>query len=467
MTLGQMEGTPGNTQLTQNKPDTPAPKGSTAAGQLNPVLPGDNGNLPSVPNPVPGGLNSDPGKEPQTPDTDPKLPPVPPVKNDTKPDQSPANPPVNVPPVPPDNTPPDKNPPVKNPVDPIKPPDMTDPKPPPPPVTDPPDKKPKDPPPDKGGKSQNGPNKFLVLDDFGNPLDKEAGLAKKKEFQGKRILVWCGSERDLHGYFNDEAPNPNPMWAGLREKGFTITRRSGPFPVQLLKDHDQLWIISSPFSDPFSSMKEPSEVAEWTGRVVLNPGESRQDWELYLSHIVKYPPTRTALQNQDFVAIAQFVASGKGLFLMADNEPYTVESNVLAQYLFRSQVKGNYQGTRIAYVADRTDSPLTPQQIEKFGGPGAFAVKDHALLTGVNFIYEGITVSHFTETPALDVVLRASDGQPVIGVAKQPGQRVVLDCGCTRYYYGPAPSMHYITKTAGTVRFAENVAAYLMGKGKQ
>jgi hypothetical protein len=63
--------------------------------------------------------------------------------------------------------------------------------------------------------------------------------------------------------------------------------------------------------------------------------------------------------------------------------------------------------------------------------------------------------------------MRASDNQPLIGVSKVAGQRVVIDCGYTRYTFGPHPDAQFVNKTAGTIRFAENLAAYLMGKGKQ
>jgi hypothetical protein len=91
-------------------------------------------------------------------------------------------------------------------------------------------------------------------------------------------------------------------------------------------------------------------------------------------------------------------------------------------------------------------------------------VDDHPLLAGVNFLFEGITVSNVTKSDKLDVALRASDGQALVVVSKVPGQRVVIDCGFTRYCHGPDPRVSYILKTAGTVRLGQNIAAYLAGK---
>ena len=100
--------------------------------------------------------------------------------------------------------------------------------------------------------------------------------------------------------------------------------------------------------------------------------------------------------------------------------------------------------------------------MKKFGGQ--FEVADHALLTGVNFLFEGITVSHVAKSEKLDAALKASDGQTLIAVSNVPGQRVVIDCGFTRYCHGPEARVSYIMKTPGTVRLGQNIAAYLAGK---
>ena len=85
-------------------------------------------------------------------------------------------------------------------------------------------------------------------------------------------------------------------------------------------------------------------------------------------------------------------------------------------------------------------------------------VDDHPLLKGINFIYEGATISHIQPCKELETVLTASDGQILAAVPTARRQNVVVDCGFTRYF------RDYVTKTAGTVRYGTNVAAYLMGK---
>lgn len=421
---------------------------------------------------TPGGSNpnkpdskTNPGngstKEPTNPNTNPGNGTVTDPGKNAKPEPMPKDPPDKEKP---GGT--TKKPPTPDPFDPLYNP-LEDPKnkvpnePKKPEIKDP-EKEPKDPPkpPPLNGTNDKDKGRLMVLDDFGNPLDKNVGLAKEKEFEGKKILVWCGFHRDLEVFFGET----NPMWKSLMDKGFKIARQTGPFPQHLLKEADQLWIISAPISPPFNEIASPAQIPLLVQNVNPGAGLTKQDFQAMLEGYVKYPQTRAVLTNSDYLVIQQYVNSGKGLFLMADNEPYTTESNQLASFLFNSQVKGDYPATKMAYVKDRN---LSTEQIQKFGGADYFEVKDHPLLTGVNFMYEGITVSHFLETPKLGVVINASDGKPLIGVSKVPGQRVVVDCGCTRYYYGPTQAYQFVTKTAGTIRFAENVAAYLMAKGKQ
>src|SRR6185369_6857140 len=49
-------------------------------------------------------------------------------------------------------------------------------------------------------------------------------------------------------------------------------------------------------------------------------------------------------------AVEKHVESGKGLYLLADNPPFTFEANVLAKKLFGTQVDGSYLGMLMAHV---------------------------------------------------------------------------------------------------------------------
>jgi len=93
------------------------------------------------------------------------------------------------------------------------------------------------------------------------------------------------------------------------------------------------------------------------------------------------------------------------------------------------------------------------------------AVARHVILTDINCIYEGSTISHISGTDRLEVFLTASDGQALAAVARDKRLRVVVDCGFTRYYCNPPND--FVNRTAGTIRYAENIAAYLSGTGSQ
>jgi hypothetical protein len=241
-----------------------------------------------------------------------------------------------------------------------------------------------------------------AFDQFGNPQG-DFRLGRDMEFVGRRILVWADWEGigDEQKYLTDME---NPLWIALKKMGFEVVLKDGPFPSASLKDFDQLWIFSGPHE----------------------------------------------LRGLDPTLVVDFVRSGKGLYLLADNDPYHVDANAIANVLF---------GTRERGLDDAT--------IRKYGGE--FPINDHPLFTGVNFIYEGITTSNFQETPLLKTIMNDSAGKPLVGVSLILGTRVVVDCGFTRYCYDradPKGRNSFITRVAGSQRFGENVAAFLSGKDR-
>jgi hypothetical protein len=196
------------------------------------------------------------------------------------------------------------------------------------------------------------------------------------------------------------------------------------------------------------------------------------------------------MRPEDCKAVEAFVEKGKGLYLVADNEPYLQEANLLAKQLFGAGLSGNYAGDKLVAVDDsrvdddrggqaqpdrrrRSDAQGAPPQSraklpnlgQRMGQIVSHAVARHAILTDINCIYEGATISHINGTDRLEVFLTASDGQALAAVASDRRQRVVVDCGWTRYYC--TPPYNFVTKTAGTIRYAENIAAYLAGGGSK
>jgi hypothetical protein len=297
----------------------------------------------------------------------------------------------------------------------------------------------------------------LPLDPFGNPIGPNVGLGRDGEFKGKKLLFWCAYENAGRVFFHPT----NPLWKALEAKGFAVKPAFGKFDPAWLKEADQLWIVSSGRFEIPGGLS-PDLLVD---AVSLLPAEAipsgftgpEYQFVVRATLDVALSP-RHELDEKAYRAIEAFVKAGKGLCLLADDEPFTSEADELARRLFGARVSGDYLADRVAVVRGRG---LTPAQVRRFGGQ--FETDDHVLLTGVNFLFEGITISHVSKSDKLEVAMRASDGQALLAVSRVPGQRVVIDCGFTRYCHGPTPRTSYIAKTPGTVRLGQNIAAFLAG----
>jgi hypothetical protein len=303
------------------------------------------------------------------------------------------------------------------------------------------------------------PPKPVAFDNFGNPVGAEFGLAQDGEFKGMRVLFWSGFENAGRVFFHPT----NPLWKALEAKGFVVSRAFGKFDPAWLKNVDQLWVLSTGrlnLPDGITPDLLELGVAALPASAVPS-GFTLPEYQFVVRATldVALGPTHP-LTAKDCDAIEAFARAGGGLCLLAEDEPFTREADELARRLFGARVSGNYRADRVAFVRNRG---LTPADVKRFGGQ--FEAADHPLLAGVNFVFEGITVSHVTKSEKLDVALAASDGKALVAVSKVPGVRAVIDCGFTRYCHGPTERTSYVLKTAGTVRLAQNVAAHLAGKG--
>lgn len=297
-------------------------------------------------------------------------------------------------------------------------------------------------------------------DKFGNPVGPTIGLGQDGEFKGKKILFWCAFENAGRVFFHQS----NPLWKALEAKGFTVGVRFGKFDPALLKEADQLWIVSSGRYEIPGGLTPDLLIAaiDLLPPELVPSGFTVQEYKFIVGATldVAFSP-RHALDEKALKAIEDFVKAGKGLALLADDEPFTSEADELARRLFGARVGGNYVADKVATVKGRG---LKPADIRRYGAQ--FEADDHPLLTGVNFLYEGITISNVSKSDKLDVAMKASDGKTLLAVSKVAGQRVVIDCGFTRYCHGPTERTSYIFKTPGTIRLAQNIAAYLAGKDK-
>jgi hypothetical protein len=79
--------------------------------------------------------------------------------------------------------------------------------------------------------------------------------------------------------------------------------------------------------------------------------------------------------------------------------------------------------------------------------------RGHLLTTGLEYLYEGITIATIAPTKDLTPILYGSANNLVTAVYEKDGKRAVLDGGFTRLYNK--------WDTAGTGRYVKNAAAWL------
>jgi hypothetical protein len=236
-------------------------------------------------------------------------------------------------------------------------------------------------------------------DEHGNPEGTQFDLARDGAFEGLQIAV-------LHFYTGEGFNFRHPETA-LAEKGFRIRRwaDSPPSAAELekvLADSCQLWIISD--------------------------------------------------QNQHLIAdhlrvIRDFFDAGRGVYIWGDNAPFYSDANYVAGELFGGRLSGNLQGDRV--VRGKTDTSPSGMVLE------------HLICTGLENLYEGVTISTIETHADLKPIVYGSAGNVVVAAYERDGKRAVLDGGFTRLFNK--------WDTAGTGRYVKNAAAWLVnyeGAGK-
>lgn len=226
-------------------------------------------------------------------------------------------------------------------------------------------------------------------DRFGNPQGSQYDLGRDRAFEGQSILV-------LQIFCGESFDFSSPA-AALEAKGFSVIRHTAaPSPGALEKDIEracQVWIVS--------------------------------DW---VAHLDK---EHVRLIRSGFDA-------GKGLYLWGDNQPFYVDANVIAEALFGASMSGCSHG----------------DQVVGFGGrPTRGGFVAHPVTTGLQSLYEGITIATVNPGNQMTPILYGSAGQIVAAAYDRDGCRAILDGGFTRLY------CHW--DTAGTGRYVTNAAAWL------
>lgn len=229
-------------------------------------------------------------------------------------------------------------------------------------------------------------------DGYGNAGGTQFDLAVDGAFAGETIVV-------LQLYTFDF----EPAREALKEKGFSVYRYVGqpPSAVDLdaaLEKANQLWIIS-------------------------DAGQK--------------------LDDEHLGVIRKFFDAGHGVYIWGDNEPYYGDANFVASALLDATMHGDLIGDQTVKVLRRGETL----------GEAAGVRRDHLLTTGIENIYEGITIATIKGNENLTPIIYGSAGNLVTAVYEQGGKRAILDGGFTRLYNK--------WDTAGTARYVKNAAAWL------
>lgn len=228
-------------------------------------------------------------------------------------------------------------------------------------------------------------------DGYGNAVGNNHDLAIDGAFDGQTVAVIQLYTMD----FDFSLPR-----AALKEKGFSVYRWANqpPSPSELesgLAKASQLWVIA---------------------------GDHRM------------------LTPEHVAVIKKFFEAGHGVYIWGDNEPYYADANVLAEALFGTTMTGNVIG----------DQTVSVQKTATTAG----LLPNHLLTTGLEHIYEGITIATIQPSSSLKPLIYGSANNLVAAYHDQNGRRAILDGGFTRLYNK--------WDTAGTARYVKNAAAWLV-----
>ncbi|MBA2664913.1 MAG: hypothetical protein H0U74_21675 [Bradymonadaceae bacterium] len=229
-------------------------------------------------------------------------------------------------------------------------------------------------------------------DAHGNPHSPKYDLAVDGAFEGQTVAV-------LQLYVDSAFDFSLPR-AALAEKGFSVYRwiKEPPSPEELEKQLAkacQLWVISD------SSRK-------------LNEGHLK--------------------------VIKKFFDSGRGVYIWGDNEPYYADANYVAEALLGVTMSGNLPGQQVVSVQEQS-------------GKKGFML-NHDITTGLEFLYEGVTIATIAPNPHLTPLIHGSADNLVAAIYDRDGKRAVLDGAFTRLYVS--------WDTAGSGRYVKNAASWLV-----
>ncbi len=210
-------------------------------------------------------------------------------------------------------------------------------------------------------------------DNFGNATGSQYDLAIDGAFEGQTIVV-------IQLYTGENFDFEKPRLA-LKEKGFSVYRYSNeaPSPEELKKSLGkacQFWLISD------------------------------QTQHLTDAHAE---------------VIKEFYETGRGVYLWGDNDPYHADADFIAQKLLGASMSGYYMGNQtVTFKSETVNSGMR---------------KDHLITTGLQNVFEGITISQIHDpNQMLTPLIWSTDGNVVTAILDDQQHRLIIDGGFTRLY---------------------------------
>lgn len=147
------------------------------------------------------------------------------------------------------------------------------------------------------------------------------------------------------------------------------------------------------------------------------------------------------LTDEHLALIKAFFDAGHGVYVWGDNDPYYVDANRLAAALVPGLgMDGNLPGNEVVGIS------------QGFGKPGVRA--SHLITTGLEHLYEGVTIATIHPSHDLTPLVYGSAGNLVTAAYEKDGKRLVIDGGFTRLAVN--------WDDAGTARYVMNAAAWLV-----
>jgi hypothetical protein len=147
------------------------------------------------------------------------------------------------------------------------------------------------------------------------------------------------------------------------------------------------------------------------------------------------------LNDKHLAAIKEFFVAGHGVYIWGDNEPLYADANALANLLVPElRMDGNLPGDKVVGIS------------RKAGQAGVR--QGHLLTTGLEFLYEGVTIATIRSLEEMTPLLYGSAGNLVVAARDRDNTRLIIDGGFTRLAVN--------WDDAGTARYVKNAAAWLV-----